>query len=119
MKKNEKKNVLRLLDQKRIVYESHFYTNAISGLEVAAVLGQDPQQVFKTLVTIGKSGQHYVFVVPVEKELDLKKAATAAGEKAVGNDTGKRAAAAYRVCAWGMFSGRDEEVVSNSHRFLQ
>ena len=83
MKKNEKTNVMRLLDQKRIVYESHFYTNAISGLEVAAVLGQDPQQVFKTLVTIGKSGQHYVFVVPVEKEIDIKKAAEVVGEKKI------------------------------------
>lgn len=85
MKKNEKTNVMRLLDQKHIVYESHFYTDtgAVSGTEVAAVLGEDPQQVFKTLVTTGKSGQHYVFVIPVSKELDLKKAAEAVGEKKI------------------------------------
>ena len=74
MKKNEKTNVMRLLDNKQIVYESHFYedTKAISGQEVASVLGQDPRQVFKTLVTVGKSGRHYVFVIPVCQELDLK-----------------------------------------------
>lgn len=85
MKKNEKTNVMRLLDQKHAVYESHFYTDtgAVSGTEVAAVLGEDPQQVFKTLVTTGKSGQHYVFVIPVSKELDLKKAADAVGEKKI------------------------------------
>lgn len=85
MKKNEKTNVMRLFDQKKVVYKSHFYDNAsaLSGQEVAAALGQDPKQVFKTLVTVGKSGQHYVFVVPVLKELDLKKAAEAVGEKKI------------------------------------
>ncbi len=85
MKKNEKTNVMRLLDNKQIVYESHFYedTKAISGQEVASVLGQDPRQVFKTLVTVGKSGRHYVFVIPVCQELDLKKAAETAGEKKI------------------------------------
>ena len=56
---------------------------ALSGMEVAATLGQDPDCVFKTLVTQAKSGQHYVFMVPVACELDLKKAAQAAGEKAI------------------------------------
>lgn len=85
MKKNEKTNVMRLLDQKHIAYASHFYTDtgAVSGMEVAAVLGEDPRQVFKTLVTTGKSGQHYVFVIPVSQELDLKKAADAVGEKKI------------------------------------
>ena len=87
MKKDamEKTNVMRLLDQKQAVYKSHTYasTGAISGVEVAAALGQDPACVFKTLVTAGKSGQHYVFVIPAAKELDLKKAAKAAGEKSI------------------------------------
>ena len=87
MKKDaiEKTNVMRLLDQKKAVYKSYSYvsTGAISGVEVAAALGQDPAHVFKTLVTLGKSGQHYVFVIPVAKELDLKKAAKAAGEKSI------------------------------------
>ncbi len=85
MKKQEKTNVMRLLDQQGVAYESHCYegTGAVSGAEVAAVLGQDPERVFKTLVTEGKSGQHYVFVIPVLQELDLKKAAAAAGEKSI------------------------------------
>ena len=85
MKKEEKTNVMRILEQKKIKYVSHCYadTDAISGEEVAAVLGQDPNQVFKTLVTIGNSNSHFVFLVPVNKELDLKKAAKAVGEKSI------------------------------------
>lgn len=81
----EKTNVMRILDKKKIAYTAHTYadTEAISGTEVAAVLGQDPKRVFKTLVTVGKSKNYYVFVIPVEKELDLKKAAKAVGEKSV------------------------------------
>ncbi len=83
MKKEDKTNVMRVLDGKRIEYKSYSYGDgtALSGTEVAEILGKDPASVFKTLVTIGKSGQHYVFVVPVEKELDLKLAAQASGEK--------------------------------------
>ena len=79
----DKTNVMRILDQKKILYKMHEYkdTGAISGVEVAAVLGQDPKRAFKTLVTIGKSSNHYVFMVPVAKELDLKKAAKCVGEK--------------------------------------
>lgn len=85
MKKEEKTNVMRLLDQKKIKYESHCYvsTGAISGMEVASTLHQNPKQVFKTLVTTAKSGKHFVFVVPVDKELSLKKAAKAVGEKSI------------------------------------
>lgn len=85
MKKEEKTNVMRILDSKKINYKSHNYssTGAISGTEVAQALGQNPDMVFKTLVTVSKSGNHYVFLVPVEKELDLKKAACVAGEKKI------------------------------------
>lgn len=85
MKKEEKTNVMRILDQKKINYSSHYYaeTDAISGVEVANVLKQDPNQVFKTLVTMGNSKSYYVFLVPVYKELDLKKAAKAVGEKSI------------------------------------
>ena len=81
----EKTNVMRLLDGKKIKNTPHFYadTDAVSGEEICAVLGQDKNRVFKTLVTAGKSGNHYVFVVPVAGELDLKKAAKAVGEKSV------------------------------------
>ena len=78
-----KTNAMRKLDSMKIPYKEHFYadTGAISGTEVAAVLSEDPDKVFKTLVTTGKSGTHYVFMIPVNCELDLKKAASAAGEK--------------------------------------
>ena len=85
MKKEEKTNVLRILDGKKIPYESHSYEPdaTMSGEEIAGILGEDASKVFKTLVTQGKSGAYYVFVVPVVEELDLKKAAKVAGEKAV------------------------------------
>ncbi len=81
----EKTNVMRMLDKHKITYKHYTYANtdAISGIEVAAVLHQNPEQVFKTLVTTGKSGQHYVFMIPVAKELNLKKAAKAVNEKAI------------------------------------
>ena len=82
-KTDEKTNVMRLLDSKKIKYEKHLYvdTDAISGTEIAEVLHQDPNHVFKTLVTVGASKNFFVFLVPVHRELDLKKAARAAGEK--------------------------------------
>lgn len=85
MKKIEKTNVMRILDQKRINYNTYSYegTEAISGVEVAEVLRQNPNQVFKTLVTIGNSKSYYVFMIPVQMELDLKKAAKAVGEKSI------------------------------------
>ncbi|MCR5602994.1 MAG: Cys-tRNA(Pro) deacylase [Lachnospiraceae bacterium] len=85
MKKEEKTNVMRVLDGKKIPYESHAYEPdaTMTGEEIAGILGEDPDKVFKTLVTQGKSGAYYVFVVPVKAELDLKKAARASSEKAV------------------------------------
>ena len=85
MKKDDKTNAMRLLEQKKIQYTAHNYTNtdAIAGLEVAAALNENPDAVFKTLVTVGKSGEHYVFMVPVNKELNLKKAASCVGEKKI------------------------------------
>ena len=85
MPKQEKTNVMRTLERLKIPYQEHFYgdTEAVSGVEVAAALGEDPARTFKTLVTMGKSKAHYVFMVPVAEELDLKKAAAAVGEKAI------------------------------------
>ena len=76
---------MRILDQKKISYQSYTYdsTEAISGMEVVTVLKQNPEQVFKTLVTVGASKKNYVFVVPVCRELNLKKAAKAVGEKSI------------------------------------
>lgn len=86
MKKNtEKTNVMRILDQKKIDYTSYCYIDSgvISGMDVANVLNQNPDQVFKTLVTAGSSNNNYVFLVPVCRELDLKKAAKSVGEKSI------------------------------------
>ncbi|MBR6238670.1 MAG: Cys-tRNA(Pro) deacylase [Lachnospiraceae bacterium] len=85
MKKDDKTNVMRVLDSRKISYESHTYEQdaTLTGAEIAAILGEETARVFKTLVTQGKSGAYYVFVVPVEAELDLKKAAKAAGEKSI------------------------------------
>lgn len=82
---DEKTNVMRILDKKKIKYNSYCYadTDAISGVDVAKALNQNPSQVFKTLVTIGKTKKYYVFVIPVEKELDLKKAAKSVNEKSI------------------------------------
>lgn len=84
-KTDTKTNVMRILDQHKVEYKHYSYvnTNAISGIEVAQVLNQNPVQVFKTLVTTSKSKKHYVFMIPVAEELDLKKAASAVNEKSV------------------------------------
>lgn len=81
----EKTNAMRILDRGKITYVAHTYESegAISGQEVAASLGRSPAQIFKTLVTVGKSGQHYVFVIPSTGELNLKNAAECVGEKAI------------------------------------
>ncbi len=85
MKKEEKTNAIRLLEQSGANFKVHNYiaSGAISGEEIVAALDEDPHMVFKTLVTVGKSGSHYVFLVPVCCELDLKRAAAAVGEKSV------------------------------------
>ena len=84
--KEQKTNVMRLLEQKKISYIPHEYPHgdeAVDGLTVARICEQNPEQVFKTLVARGASKTIYVFVIPVIGELDLKKAAKASGEKSV------------------------------------
>jgi Cys-tRNA(Pro)/Cys-tRNA(Cys) deacylase len=85
MAKDDKTNVMRVLDGKKIAYTSHMYEPdaTLSGAQIAALLGEEADKVFKTLVTRGKTGAYYVFVIPVEKELDLKKAAKAVSEKSI------------------------------------
>lgn len=86
-KKEEKTNVMRVLEQKKVSYQGHTYPHdgetAPDGVSVAQSMGQDPACVFKTLVTRGASGGYYVFDIPVAATLDLKKAARAVGEKSV------------------------------------
>ena len=85
--KQEKTNVMRLLEQQGIPYTAHAYEHeegvAVDGVTVAKSLGQDPEQVFKTLVARGASKGIYVFVIPVADSLDLKKAARSVGEKSI------------------------------------
>ena len=84
--KEEKTNVMRVLDQKKIPYAAHSYPvgdTAPDGVTVAQMLGQNPAAVFKTLVTKGASGGYYVFDIPGPETLDLKKAAKAVGEKSI------------------------------------
>ena len=85
MKANDKTNVMRVLDAKKVAYESHAYEAdpTLTGEQIAGILGEPAEKVFKTLVTQGKTGAYYVFVVPVKEELDLKKAAKASGEKSI------------------------------------
>lgn len=83
-KKQQKTNVMRVLDAAKIKYNEYTFDGEYtSGVEIAREMGQPVERVFKTLVTVGKSGQHYVFMVPVAEELDLKKAAKAVGEKSI------------------------------------
>ncbi len=83
--KNIKTNAMRILDTMKINYEVKAYEceEFIDGISVAKKLNQKPEQTFKTLVTRGKSGNYFVFVLPVAEELDLKKCARAVGEKSV------------------------------------
>ena len=84
-KKDDKTNVMRILEQNGIPYTAHAYPadGPIDGVSVAKILNQDPEQVFKTLVTKAASGNYYVFDIPVAENLDLKKAARAVGEKSI------------------------------------
>ena len=84
--KEQKTNVMRILEQKKIPYTAHEYPHgaeAVDGVTVAKLTGQNPENVFKTLVTVGASKANYVFVIPAAAELDLKKAAKAVGEKSI------------------------------------
>ena len=81
----DKTNVMRVLESRHTVYTAHSYDAdpTMTGAQIAAILGEPAAFVFKTLVTKGKSGKNYVFVIPVESALDLKKAAKAVGEKSI------------------------------------
>lgn len=85
MGKEVKTNAMRILDRNKIKYKLNTYEcdNFIDGVSVADALGQDYDMSFKTLVTVGKSGQYYVFAIPIAEELDMKKAAKVVGEKSV------------------------------------
>ena len=83
--KDIKTNAMRFLDSKKIAYTVNTYEceDFVDGVHIAQMLGQDEKMSYKTLVTRGKSGGYFVFVLPVAQELDMKKAAKAVGEKSV------------------------------------
>ena len=86
MKKELKTNVMRILEKEKVLYEAHYYPHgkeAVDGVTVAELTGQNPDYVFKTLVTVSNKKEYFVFVLPVAKELDLKKAAKAVGAKSI------------------------------------
>jgi Cys-tRNA(Pro)/Cys-tRNA(Cys) deacylase len=83
--KSQKTNAMRILDQKKIPYRANFYhcTEVIDAVHIADMLCQPYAQTFKTLVSTGKSGRYYVFVIPIAQELDLKAAAKSVGEHSI------------------------------------
>lgn len=86
MKKELKTNVMRILEKEKVDYKAHYYPHgkeAVDGVTVAELTGQNPNYVFKTLVTVSNKKKYFVFVLPVAKELDLKKAAKAVGAKSI------------------------------------
>jgi Cys-tRNA(Pro)/Cys-tRNA(Cys) deacylase len=108
-----KTNVMRLLEQAKVKYRHYCYadTDAVSGADVAAVLNENPAQCFKTLVTVAKSGEHYVFLIPVLNELDLKKSSECYPRKIDSYDKGKGAPAADRLRAWRLLPAWHEKAV--------
>lgn len=114
--KQQKTNAMRILEQKKIPYTVHEYPHGdapVVGVTVAHLTGTDEAAVFKMLVAVGASGQHYVFCVPVAKELDLKKAAKSVGGEVRRAGTRPRNHAPDRLCPRRMQSGRDEKAVPN------
>ena len=115
--KNEKTNVMRILDKESVPYQVHTYSpdTGIDALSVSKALGQDPQAVFKTLVTQGKSRAYYVFVIPATGSLNLKHAAAACGEKAV-EMIPQGAASQHGLYPRRMQSDRHEKALPHVHR---
>lgn len=84
-KKELKTNAMRILEKEKIPFEYMTYEceEFVDGIQTADILGCEHEYVYKTLVTVGKTGAYYVFVIPIEEEIDFKKAAKAVGEKSL------------------------------------
>ena len=111
---SDKTNVMRVLEQHKITYTAHEYPHgkeAVDGVTVAELLGQNIEQVFKTLVARGRSGSYHVFVIPVAKELDLKKSCQGRRGEVGGNGACQGAAGPDRLCARRLLAGRHEKSV--------
>ena len=119
----EKTTVMRVLEQKKIPYTPHSYPHnegeAVDGATVASILGRDPGEVYKTLVTRGASKANYVFVVPVLSELDLKKAAKTVGEKSIEMIHVKELTPLTGYVPGRLFPHWHEEAAQNRHRRLR
>ena len=114
-KKELKTNAMRILDRMNIPYEYQTYEceNFEDGIATADQLSLPHEEVYKTLVTQAKSGSHYVFVIPIEEEIDFKKAAKVVGEKSLEMIPLKKSDFDHRICPWRMYRHRHEKAVSN------
>ena len=115
-----KTNVMRILDAHHIPYHEYCYigTGAVSGIDVANVLGQNPNQVFKSLVTVSKEKRHYVFLVPVAKRVGFKKMCQSSIRKEHRDDSTEGFIGTYRLRSWWMFTNRFKKRVSSCYRFF-
>ena len=110
----EKTNAMRILERGKAPYSVRTYDGgALSGVEVARSLGEDVDRVYKTLVTVGSPRKYYVFVIPVAAELDLKKAAKAAGGKGRRNASAKGTLSAHGLHPRRLFAARNEKALSD------
>ena len=116
MAKEAKTNAMRMLDRQKVKYEALVYEcdEFIDGIHCADITGAPYEQSFKTLVMEGKSGSYYVFVVPIEKEVDRKAAAKVCRRKSSGYDSCQRYYENYRICAWWLQPYWNEEAISCS-----
>ena len=109
MGKQDKTNCMRVLDSKKIPYTPHLYEAdpSLSGEEIARLLGEDPDRVFKTLVTVGRPQRYFVFVIPVNTELNRRKIRQ--------HDSPEGASAADRLCTRRLLSHRNEKALPDVH----
>ena len=118
-KKELKTNAMRILDRNKIPYEYETYEcdEFVDGITTADKIGLPHEQVYKTLVTVGKTGGHYVFVIPIAAELDLKKAAKSVGEKSVEMLHVKDITAVTGYVRGGCTAIGNEKTIPDSDRF--
>ena len=118
-KKELKTNAMRILDRNKIPYEYETYEcdEFVDGITTADKIGLPHEQVYKTLVTVGKTGGHYVFVIPIAAELDLKKGCEVSRGKISRNAPCEGYYCGDRLCAWWLYGNWNEEAISDCDRF--
>ena len=117
-KKETKTNAVHILERNKITFEMMTYEcdEFIDGIHIADKLGIPHEIVYKTIVTVGKSKGYYVFVLPIEKEIDFKKAAKSVGREIIGNASVKRFDSVDRLCERRLYFHRNEKTISDGHR---